>query len=749
MLDQLRGNISVKQTLNMSGRGKQQQPLLLSPAHAAGSGMGRRRYLTFLVIAMALVASYHLLQAPTPPSRYHALFLTLGSNNSASAHLRALTLRPHVAGTEANAAAAEYVRAALSSLSFPTRVTPYSVLLSYPAHRSLSLSAGPGLPNNFFSLVQETYSGDPYAAAAAEVIPTYFAYSGSGSVAAEVVYANYGDKSDYAYLASQGVDVAGKVVLARYGDIHCEDMVRNARGAGAAAALIYTDAKDFGGPGAKGKRKWFPNSRWLPPSGVQVGTLYYGNGDPTTPMWPSCAVGEDCERLSMEELDGSEAMPGIPALPVSGRDGETIQKAMGGGVAPPEWQGGEGAPVYRIGPGPAVLNLTYIGNETLATIENVFAVIEGREEPDRYVIIGNHRDAWTFGAVDPNSGTAAMLEIAERLSKLEKKGWRPRRTIIVCSWDAEEFALIGSTEWAEENMDILGSRAIAYLNVDISVFGPGGLMPRATPQLDELIKEASRMVPDPDDPSRTLYDAVIRNDRPITRVAGAGTDFAAFVQYIGIPSLDMSYGLFSEYPVYHSLYDDYVWMERFGDPLFHRHVALASVWGLIALRLADDEIIPFNYVSYASELVESSKVVEDGCPGCPISFSPLHKSIKQLEKAATKILTEKKMLQAEKWGLNTRERTLKVREINDRLMMAERAFTNREGLAGRPWYKHMIYASSDQDDWGTKAFPGIVSAIANANKLNTSESWRLLQHEIYRGARAVSKASAVLDGRLT
>ncbi|CAM0882793.1 unnamed protein product [Alopecurus aequalis] len=735
-------------TRPMSGRSKQ-QPLLLSPADAAGTGMGTRRYLTFLAVAITLVASYHLLQAPTPSSHYHALFLTLGSNASAAAHLRALTLRPHVAGTEANAAAAEYVRAALSSLSFPTRVTPYSVLLSYPVHRSLSIAAGPGLPNSFFSLVQETYPDDPYAAAAAEVIPTYFAYSGSGSVAAEVVYANYGEKSDYAYLASRGVDVAGKVVLARYGDIHCEDMVRNARAAGAAAAVIYTDTKDFGGPGAKGKQKWFPNTRWLPPSGVQVGTLYYGNGDPTTPMWPSCAAGEDCERLSMEELDGSEAMPGIPALPVSGRDGEAIQKAMGGGVAPPEWQGGEGAPVYRIGPGPAVLNLTYIGNETLATIENVFAVIEGSEEPDRYVIIGNHRDAWTFGAVDPNSGTAAMLEIAERLSKLEKKGWRPRRTIIVCSWDAEEFALIGSTEWAEENMDMLGSRAIAYLNVDISVFGRGGLKPRATPQLDELIKEASRMVPDPDDPSHSLYDSMIHDNPPIARVAGAGTDFAAFVQYIGVPSLDMSYGLFSEYPVYHSLYDDYVWMERFGDPLFHRHVALASVWGLIALRLADDEIIPFNYVSYSSELEESSKVVEDGCPGCPVSFTPLHKSIKQLEKAATKINTEKKMLQAEKWGLNTKGRTLKVREINDRLMMAERAFTNREGLAGRPWYKHMIYASSDQDDWGTKAFPGIVSAIANANKLNTSESWRLLQHEIYRGARAVSKASAVLDGRLT
>ena len=342
---------------------KQRQPLLQSPTPAAGNGgsaAGRRRFLTFLAVTAALVASYHLLE-PTNSSRYHALFLTLGSNATAAAHLRALTLRPHVAGTEANAAAARYVLHAFSSLSFPAHITPYSVLLSYPAHRSLTLAAARGLAAKPFSLVQETYNGDPFAEASAEVIPTYFAYSASGSVAAEVVYANYGHNEDYAYLASRGVDVAGKVALVRYGDIHCEDMVRNARAAGAAAAIVYTDAKDFGGGATRGaKRKWFPDARWLPPTGVQVGTLYYGNGDPTTPMWPSCAAGDDCERLSAEDLSGSEAMPGIPALPVSARDGETILKAMGGDVAPPKWQGGEGAPVYRLGPGPAVLNLTYI-----------------------------------------------------------------------------------------------------------------------------------------------------------------------------------------------------------------------------------------------------------------------------------------------------------------------------------------------------------------------------------------------------
>ncbi|KAG8077860.1 hypothetical protein GUJ93_ZPchr0007g6059 [Zizania palustris] len=261
----------------MSSRGKQerQQSLLLPDTTPAGGGATRRRrFVAFLVLAAALVASYHHFLAPAPASRYHALFLSLGSNATAAAHLRALTLRPHVAGTEANALAAEYVRAAFSSLSFPTRVTPYSVLLSYPVHRSLSLTV-PGRAAANFALVQETYPGDPYAEAAAEVIPTYFAYSGSGSVAAEVVYANYGNTKDYAYLASRGVNVAGKVALVRYGNLHCEDMVRNARAAGAAAAIVYTDAKDYGGAGAgaKGKLKWFPDALWLPPTGVQVGTL--------------------------------------------------------------------------------------------------------------------------------------------------------------------------------------------------------------------------------------------------------------------------------------------------------------------------------------------------------------------------------------------------------------------------------------------------------------------------------------------
>jgi len=299
------------------------------------------------------LASLALRPAPTPGPNYGALFLSLGSNDTAAAHLRALTLHPHVAGTRANSLAARYVRDALSALSFTAHVTPYSVLLSYPVPRSLSLSA-PGRGATSFALRQETYRGDPYAAAAAEAVPTFYAYAASGSVSAEAVYANYGREEDFAYLAARGVDVAGKVALARYGRIHCEDIAHNARAAGAAAAVVYTDPLQYGG--APGEAP-FPDSRWLPPSGVQVGSLFRGVGDPTTPMWASS---EGCERLSVEEAMRTDDMPLIPALPVSARDAMEIHGAIGGAVAPPGWQGREDSPVYRLGPGPAVQNLTYL-----------------------------------------------------------------------------------------------------------------------------------------------------------------------------------------------------------------------------------------------------------------------------------------------------------------------------------------------------------------------------------------------------
>ncbi|CAL9135098.1 unnamed protein product [Musa textilis] len=706
---------------------------------ATGAPSARRLSAGVLLILLLLLG---LTASPPSKATYHSLFLSLGDNATAARHLLALTRSPHVAGTPANADAASYVRSALSAASFPAHVASYDVLLSYPVLRSLALSPSPppsSAPATAFRLVQEIYPGVPYADAAAEALPAFHAYARSGSAAGPAVYANYGRVEDFASLRAMGVNVTGAVVLARYGKIYRGEIVSNAAAAGAAATVVYTDSKDYSGD------RWFPDGPGMPPSGVQAGSTYRGIGDPTTPGWPSSA---GCERLSAAEVATSGMTPGIPSLPVSARDGEAIQRSIGGQAAPHDWQGGEGAPVYRLGPGPGFLNLTYIGNETLATIENVCAMIEGEDEPDRYVILGNHRDAWTFGAVDPNSGTAALLEIAQRLGKLQKRGWRPRRTIVFCNWDAEEYGLIGSTEWVEENKEMLASRAIAYLNVDCAVGGPG-FHASTTPQLDEIIKQATKKVQDPDNFSQMVYDSWVNSNdsKLIGRLGGRGTDFAAFVQHIGVPSVDLSFG--GGYPVYHSLYDDFVWMQKFGDPLFHRHVAAASIWGLVALTLADDEFLPFNYISYALELQGSTKTLEDEVLGMPVTFTPLYRSIEELEKAATNIDKEKKALELEVGLVGRRKDPLKVRELNDRLMMAERAFTDREGLFHREWYKHLIYGPSLHDDYGSNSFPGIDDAIQKAKSLNTSDSWRFVQHEVWRAARVVTQASRVLHGKLT
>ncbi|XP_009591681.1 probable glutamate carboxypeptidase LAMP1 [Nicotiana tomentosiformis] len=686
-------------------------------------------------IAIATSTSFVFLPSP-PKSYYHSLFISdsLYDNSSIANHLFILTKRPHVAGSEANAEAAAYVLLILTSYNIKSHVTSYDVALTYPVSRSLILTPSSSEKPIEFGLSQEIYENDPYADVANEVLPTFHAYARSGTANGPVVYANYGRVEDYATLREMGVNVSYTVVLARYGKIYRGDIVHNAYAAGAIGVLIFTDKKDYGGA------KWFPDDKWMPPSGVQVGSVYDGTGDPTTPGWPSTG---ECERLSNEEVDDSGNVPLIPSLPISSADGDAIIRSIGGKEANVDWQGGKDSPIYRVGPGPAIVNLSYEGQQVIRTIQNVIGVIEGEEEPDRFVILGNHRDAWTFGAVDPNSGTAALLEIAQRLEKLQKRGWRPRRTIVLCNWDAEEYGLIGSTEWVEENREMLASRVVAYLNVDCAVQAKN-FRASATPQLDELIIQVAQQVKDPDNSTQTIYQSWLGSSNDTTvklgRLGGAGSDYAAFVQHIGVPTLDLSFG--DGYPVYHSMYDDFVWMKKFGDPMFHRHVAVASVWGLLALRLADDEVLPFNYLTYAYELQKSAEQLEAEISENGISLVPLYASIEKLRKAAIKIEDDVKALKAKRsWA--------SVRELNDRLIMTERAFTDKDGLSSRTWYKHLIYAPSRHDDYGSNSFPGISDAIERAKSLDSTDSWRSVQHEVWRVARAITQASLVLSGRLT
>lgn len=332
-----------------------------------------------ILVAVGTLTFVHVIISPLSKPNYHSLFLSLASNSSASLHLHTLTLLPHSSSTPADSAAADYVTSVLSSSSsVPSHSTLYDVLLSFPLRRSLSLTTADATTVSF-DLVQEPYPGDPYADVAADILPTFHAYAATGSAAAAVVYANYGRVEDFARLRQMGVEVNGTVVVARYGQIFRGDIVRNAEDAGAVAAVLYTDSKDYGGDGGG----LFPEGRGMPRSGVQVGSTFRGVGDPTTPGWASAHAGGTCERVGEEVVRRRGLVPGIPSLPVSARDGEVILEAVGGQVADDDWQGGDGGLVYRVGPGPAILNVSYVGNDSIATIRNVIGVIEGEEEPDR------------------------------------------------------------------------------------------------------------------------------------------------------------------------------------------------------------------------------------------------------------------------------------------------------------------------------------------------------------------------------
>eukprot|EP01018_Ginkgo_biloba_P004548 Gb_36802 [translate_table: standard] len=329
-------------------------------------------------------------------------------------------------------------------------------------------------------------------------------------------------------------------------------------------------------------------------------------------------------------------------------------------------------------------------NQTVVPIRNVFGLVKGSEEPDRYVLLGNHRDAWTFGAGDPNGGTATLLELAYRFGQLLKQGWQPRRSILLCNWDAEEHALIGSTEWVEQNYDLLFSTAVAYLNVDVAVKGPG-FSPSSTPQLDDLLQDVIKQVEDPDNPGKTVYESWVASIDgslpPIGRLGGGGSDFAPFLQHGGVPAITLAFG--KDFPVYHSLYDDFMWMAKFGDPLFHRHVAVGAIWGLTALKLADAKILPFNYATYADNLQAETQLKAADAPS-HVTTVPLYKSIGELREEALHIMKQAQQLQ------DLEGKSLKLRSFNDRLLMAERAFTDAEGLPKKPWYKHLLVVAASR-----------------------------------------------------
>ncbi|KAI3705406.1 hypothetical protein L1987_75643 [Smallanthus sonchifolius] len=669
----------------------------------------------FTLCIISIYTLHHHNHHPPPPSTtlqhppFSSTFLTSASNHTISNYLRHLTLHPHLAGTTPSSAAANYVKSQFESFHIQTHITNYSVLLSYPLHSSLTVH----FSNT--TAVPLTLT-EPGVGSGSGVIKPYHAYSPSGSAYGKVVYVSHGREDDYRALAAVGVEVKGCIAVVKRGG----GMSRNAVGAKAAEKGVVAVVMYTAGTGG----------------GVERGTMLDGVGDPLTPGWG--ASGRDVERLRVEDSEVLKRFPLVPSLPVSVTTAEMILGSLGGAKVPHLWRDSDILGKFdRVGPGPTFLNFTYEGENKVGVIQNVFGVIKGSEEPDRFVVLGNHRDAWTYGAVDPNSGTAALIDIARRYSLMMRMGWNPRRTIYLCSWDAEEFGMIGSTEWVEQNLVNLGSKAVAYINVDCAVQGPG-FFAAATPQLDDILVEVTKKVTDPDFAGSTLFEKWIRNTEGpplIERLSDVFSDFSPFLHHAGVPSVDLYYG--KDFPVYHTAFDSYDWMVKHGDPFFHRHVAVASVWGLLALHLTDDPILPFNYLSYAAQLQNHTQSLYNLIKG-DVSLHPITAAIGELADAAKQVEDEmKKMKEEEPKGHVS---VLKRRMLNDRLMFAERGFLDSDGISGRQWFKHLVYGPASEGKLGF--FPGVADAIYGSKRQD------VIQHEIWRVSRAIQRAASALKGEL-
>ncbi|ONM10077.1 Putative membrane localized peptidase [Zea mays] len=645
----------------------------------------------------------------TDPSRSR-LFLSQspGANASIAADLRALTAGPHLAGTPASAGAAAHVLARLRAAGLQTLTREYEPLLSYPGHASLALLRPDGSLLARLSLEEPADEGR-------RVVPPYHAYAPSGGAVAEAVFVNLGREEDYVVLERLGVGVRGRVAVARRGGGYRGGVVARAADKGAVAVLIAGNAD----------------------GGVERGVVLLGGpGDPLTPGW---AATSGAERLKFDDKAVKQRFPSIPSMPVSAKTAAAIIRSLGGPAIPAEWKDGLGVDTGGLGPGPTLVNFTYQEDRKFYKIRDIFGIIKGQEEPDRYVILGNHRDAWTYGAVDPNSGTAALLDIARRLGIMLQSGWKPRRSIILCSWDGEEFGMIGSTEWVEDNLEDLHSKAVAYLNVDCAVQGVG-FFAGSTPQLDKLLVDITRQVRDPDVTGKMVHDTWNEMSGGIkVRIEFFLKFRSAYNFLVTILLLTLIIGWKSM--AIHSFF--VIWLECLYS---FSASSVTEIWGLLALRLANDPVLPFDYQAYTSQLQEHIKTLS-ALTSNGHAVNLMNGCVNDLSGAAMEVLKEMKKLQ--QMDLYDEHARMRRRLLNDRLLLAERSFLQPEGLQGRGWFKHLLYSPPEDYESKLSFFPGIADAISRSANLSDKEQEVAMQHEVWKVCRAIQRAASVLRGEFS
>ncbi|KAH9492145.1 Glutamate carboxypeptidase 2 [Bulinus truncatus] len=660
-------------------------------------------------------------------------------------YLSQLTERPHIAGKSGDFDLVKLIRTHFEQYGLHVQTTPYEALLSYPSEatpNSVRLLDGRGRVVYDARLNESDISGLP------DVVPPFHAYSPSGLLQGQLVFVNYGRVEDYDVLHQHGVNVTGHIVIVKYGKIFRGNKVDIAAANGAVGVIIYSDPADYT---SLTDPRVYPDTWWLPPDAAQRGTVYMGNGDPLTPGYPANDV---AFRHSEDDLD--PPLPQIPSHPIGYGAATEILKHMKGLVIP-AWRGGLNVS-YSIGPGFQSPNMTIQLNVTsrnqMGLVENVFGIIKGTVEPDRYILIGNHRDAWIYGAIDPSSGTAVIMELARVMGTLVKNGeWKPRRSVVFCSWGAEEYALVGSNEWVEQYVTTLRERTVGYINIDLALEGNDTLAVDSTPLMMNVINEATKKVPNPNPEEikagrKTVYDTWqhLNPTAPKTLISnlGSGSDYASILQVAGITSIDLRYMFdqnkysVSSYPLYHTEYETLQFVKTQMDRDFKFHAAVAGVAGEMTRSMTDSLILPFKVSNYATGL-EALREILDKDYG-----ALLRQNVSSYPKLATVIQNFTRDVHDFELRLLNVDRTnpYAIRTINDQIMLLERAFLSTDGLPLRPLKKHLIFADNSNDGYAGVSFPGLVDLLFKID--GHPERWDKVRQHFAAILQTIQSAGATL-----
>ena len=711
-------------------------------------------------------------QSSVAERQWEVKFREIPSAQNQRDYMQRLSAHPHHVGSPYDKENAEWILSKFKEWGWNAQIEKFDVLFPTPKQRLLEMVE----PSHFTAKLQEpALPSDPTSSQLSEQLPTYNAYSTDGDVTAPLVYVNYGLPKDYEELDRLGVSVKGAIVIAKYGNSWRGIKPKVAAEHGAIGCLIYSDPGDDG----YAVDNVFPQGPMRNSDGVQRGSVMdFPSTSPGDPLTPGIGATTEAKRLDLKD---ATSITKIPVLPISYGDAQPLLAALAGPAVPKDWRGGL-AISYHVGPARTKVHLKVAFNWDIKRIYDVIARIQGAELPDQWVIRGNHHDAWVNGAEDPTSGQVTLLEEARALGELMKQGWRPKRTIVYCAWDGEEPMLLGSTEWAEEHDNELKLHAVAYINSDGN--GRGYLGMAGSHTLEHLVNDVARDIQDPETKLSVwqrshlhdLAEAKTDDDRKEVRqradarmsALGSGSDYTAFIDHLGIASLNLGYGDEDDGGIYHSVYDDFYWFTHFSDTDFVYGRALSQTIGTAVMRLAGADLLPFEFTDLAdtihvyqkelkkmaddarAKLTEQNKEIEEGVfsatndprrPRVPpphedvppfLNFAPLDNAADALTLSSARYQEALKKA----WAAGISPVTLQ--DLNQKLMQSERRLTSPDGLLRRPWYQHMIYAPGVYSGYDAKTLPGVREAIEQKH-------WAEADSEIARVATVLNAETTLIN----